>query len=88
MTEKQDKKISSRRSLKGGESMENKKKFIEELGVLLMMYSREEVEKFEYIREDFEELVCITYTNGYKKYVNIFGDSCIAVMSDVYKAMR
>ncbi len=68
--------------------MENKEKFIEELGVLLMMYSREEVEKFEYIREDSEELVCITYTNGYKKYVNIWGDSCIAVMSDVYKAMR
>ncbi len=68
--------------------MENKKKFIEELGVLLMIYSREEVEKFEYIREDSEELVCITYMNGYKKYVNIWGDSCIAIMSDVYKAMR
>ena len=68
--------------------MENKKKFIEKLGRILMMYSREEVEKLEYIKKDEEELVCITYMNGYKKYVNIWGDSCIAIMSDVYKAMR
>lgn len=68
--------------------MENKKKFIEELGRILMMYSREEVEKLEYIKESETELVCITYMNGYKKYVNILGDSCIAIMSDVYKAMR
>ena len=68
--------------------MENKKKFIEELGRILMMYSREEVEKLEYIRKDSEEFVCVIYMNGYKKYVNIWGDSCIAIMSDVYKAMR
>lgn len=68
--------------------MENKKKFIEELGRILVMYSREEVEKLEYIRKDSEEFVCIIYMNGYKKYVNIWGDSCIAIMSDVYKAMR
>lgn len=52
--------------------MENKKKFIEGLGTLLMMYSREDVEKLEYIKKDSEELVCITYVNGYKKYVNIW----------------
>lgn len=68
--------------------MENKKKFVEELGKILMMYSGEEVEKLEYIRESETELVCITYMNGYKNYVNILGDSCIAIMSDVYKAMR
>ena len=68
--------------------MENKKKFIEELGRILIMYSREEVEKLEYIRESETELVRITYMNGYKKYVNIWSDSCIAIMSDVYKAMR
>ncbi len=68
--------------------MENKKKFVEGLGKILVMYSREDVEKLEYIRKDSEESVCITYTNGYKKYVNIWGDSCIAIMSDVYKAMR
>ncbi len=39
--------------------MENKKKFIEELGKILMMYSKEEVEKLEYIRKESEELVCI-----------------------------
>ena len=68
--------------------MENKKKFIEGLGILLIMYSREKVKKLEYIKKDSEELVRITYTNGYEKYVNIWGDSCIAIMSDVYKAMH
>lgn len=68
--------------------MENKKKFVEKLGVILMMYSGEDVKKFEYVRKETEEFVCITYINGYKKYVNIWGDSCIAIMSDVYKAMR
>ncbi|MCM1315096.1 MAG: hypothetical protein NC205_09580 [Prevotella sp.] len=67
--------------------MENKKKFIEGLGTLLLMYSRENVEKLEYIKKDSEELACITYVNGYKKYVNIWGDSCIAIMKDIYKAM-
>ena len=67
--------------------MENKQKFIEELGKILMMYSREEVEKLEYVKEHDEEFVCIIYMNGYKKYVNIWGDSCIAIMSDVYKAI-
>ena len=68
--------------------MENKKKFIEGLGMLLIMYSREKVRRLEYIEKDSEEFVCITYTNGYEKYVNISGDSCIAIMNDVYKAMR
>lgn len=68
--------------------MENKQKFVEELGRILMMYSREEVEKLEYIRKNSEEFVCIVYMNGYKKYVNIWGDSCIAIMNDIYKAIR
>lgn len=68
--------------------MENKKKFVDELGTILLMYSREKIVKLEYIKTESDELVCITYTNGYKKYVNICGDSCIAIMSDVYKAMR
>ena len=68
--------------------MENKKKFVKKLGVILMMYSREKVKKFEYVRKEDEEFVCITYMNGYKKYVNVWGDSCIAIMSDIYKTMR
>jgi len=67
--------------------MENKKKFIEELGALLMMYSRKGVEKLEYIRKGQCEFVEIVYTNGYKKYINITGDSCIAIMHDVYHAL-
>lgn len=68
--------------------MENKKKFVEKLGVILMMYSREKVKELKYIKENSREFVEITYTNGSSKYVNITSDSCIAIMSDIYKAMR
>lgn len=67
--------------------MENKERFIDKLGEILMMYSREEVAELKYIRKNETEFVEINYTNGYKKYANITGDSCIAIMSDVYRAM-
>ena len=73
--------------MKGGGNMENKKEFVEKLGTILIMYSREKITKLEYINANGEELVRITFTNGYKKYVNIWGDSCIAVMNDIYKAL-
>ena len=67
--------------------MENKKKFIEELGKILMLYSREKVIELKYIKDNSDEFLEITCTN-YKKYINITGDSCIAIMKDVYRAMR
>ncbi len=67
--------------------MENKKKFIEGLGKILMMYSREEVKELKYIKENSIEFAEITYTNGSSKYVNITGDSCIAIMRDIHSAL-
>lgn len=67
--------------------MENKKRFVEELGTILLMYSKEKVNELKYIRDgsdEFVEIICV----GYKKRINITGDSCIAIMNDVYKAIR
>lgn len=67
--------------------MENKKEFVEKLGTILVMYSREKITKLEYINMNGEELVRITYVNGHKQCINVCGDSCIAIMHDVYKAL-
>lgn len=66
--------------------MENKKKFIEKLGGILMMYSREKVIELKYIKDDSDEFVEIICTNC-KKYINITGDSCIAIMKDISRAL-
>ena len=67
--------------------MDNKKKFVEGLGTLFMMYSREKVKEFKYFEEDSKELVEITYANDSCKYVNITGDSCISILRDIYYAL-
>lgn len=67
--------------------MENKERFVDELGEILMMYSKEAVEELKLTKKNSRELVEITYTNGYKKYVDITCDSCIAIMHDVYHAL-
>ena len=67
--------------------MENKKKFVEELGKILMMYSREKVEELKYINENSKEFVEITYTNRSVRYVNITGDSCVSILRDIYYAI-
>lgn len=66
--------------------MENKEKFVEELGKLLMMYSRKKVIELKYIKDDSDEFAEIICTN-YKKYINITGDSCIAIMKDISCAL-
>lgn len=67
--------------------MENKKEFVEKLGTILVMYSREKIKKIEYINTNGEELVCITYVNGRKQYINVWGDSCVAIMNDICRAL-
>lgn len=67
--------------------MENKKEFVDKLGTILVMYSRAKITKLEYINMNGEELVRITYVNGRKQYINVWGDSCVTIMNDVYKAL-
>ena len=51
-------------------------------------YSREDIAGMNYEKDsDGFEAVTIRFTNGYEKTANVTGDSCIAIMADVYKAM-
>lgn len=67
---------------------ENKRAFVEGLGELLEKYSREDISKLTYDKdEDGFEAVTIHYTNGYTKTKNVTGDSCLGMMHDLYKAL-
>lgn len=66
---------------------EDKKGFVEGLGVLLRCCSREGVSDMRYIYEHGMEKVVITYDDGYQTNVAITGDSCIAIMHDVFKKL-
>lgn len=67
---------------------ENKADFTAELGALLAKYSREDIAALTYHKDDDGfEAVTIRYLNGYEKSLNVTGDSVIAIMVDVYKAL-
>lgn len=67
---------------------ENKADFTAELGALLAKYSREDIAALTYDKDsDGFEAVTIRYGNGYSRTVNVTGDSVIAILSDVYKAL-
>lgn len=74
---------------------ENKAGFISALESALMMYSREKITGLEYRRigqaagdaPAMEEVV-ISFGSGYTKAVDITGDSCIAIMHDLWRALQ
>lgn len=69
---------------------ENKVVFCHELGRLIGRCTRNiEVEDIRYEEEDEteREFAVIYFVNGYKKRVCITGDSCLAIMNDVYNAL-
>jgi hypothetical protein len=69
-------------------SEENKRGFVSALETALLLYSREKIVKMEYtVTEDGTELVKIEFAGGSTAAVNVTGDSCIAIMHDVYKAL-
>lgn len=70
--------------------VENKIAFVKELGRLLAKYSRAEIHgcDYEYDFTDRIDFAVITFRNTKtKKRVNITGDSVIAIMADIYKAL-
>ena len=68
--------------------LEDKAGFVQELGALLAKYSREDIAALTYHKDDDGfEAVTIRYLNGYEKSLNVTGDSVIAIMVDVYKAL-
>lgn len=67
---------------------ENKQAFVEGLGVLLATFSREEIVRMSYDKDnDGFEAVTISYGNGYERTVNVTGDSCLGMMHDLYRAL-
>ena len=68
--------------------MENKRKFVASMSDALVLYSRQSVVELAYMERDMMELVMIRYTNGYVKYIDVTGDSCIAIMHDIWRALQ
>lgn len=62
--------------------------FVAALGAALRDHSREEIFGLTYDKDsDGFEAVTILYTNGCTRTVNVTGDSCVAIMKDVAKAL-
>ena len=68
--------------------MENKRKFVASMSDALVLYSGQTVVELAYMERDMMELVMIRYTNGYVKYIDVTGDSCIAIMHDIWRALQ
>ena len=68
--------------------MENKRKFVASMSDALVLYSRQTIVELAYMERDMMELVMIRYTNGYVKYIDVTGDSCIAIMHDIWRALQ
>lgn len=68
--------------------MEDKAEFIKAVGEALRDYSHENVLKAEYRTENGGEFVKITYESGNHIDVCVSGDSCIAILTDIYHALR
>ena len=69
--------------------MQDKAKFVQMIGEALHEYAtRTEVKKAEYVRNGYEEFVVITFTDDSQKHICVTADSCLAIMSDICKALR
>lgn len=67
---------------------ENKQAFVDVLSVALTTYSRSGIKKLEYHQDsDGFEGVTITYIDDFERTINVTGDSCLAIMHDLYKAL-
>lgn len=70
--------------------MENKSGFVQELGELLREYTggRTGVQYLEYSKDpDGFEAVTICFDSGHDRTINVTGDSIIAIIRDVTKAL-
>ena len=68
---------------------ENKKLFVEKLGSLI----KRQTSQGQYIKDIHYEVslvaerVVIKHWNGCTEYVDVTGDSCLAIMADITKAL-
>lgn len=68
---------------------ENKKLFVEKLGSLIKRQTRagQTIKEIRYESSLIAERVVIVFNGGSTKAINITGDSCIAIMADIVKAL-
>ena len=68
---------------------ENKRAFVSALETALILYSREKIAKLEYaVTESGMELVKIQLAGGNSIMQDVTGDSCIAIMHDIWRALQ
>lgn len=66
---------------------EDKATFVKALGAALA-YSRTGIIDLDYNKDlDGFEAVTILFADGGERAVNVTGDSCLAIMHDIYKAL-
>lgn len=67
--------------------MENKKSFVENELSMVLKRADNSIDKvlYNYDEAKASETVFVIYKNGYKKEINVTGDSKIAIMLDVSK---
>ena len=70
------------------EQEEDKAGFIQAMGKALCSYAyRTNVSEIEYAQTGSEEFAVVTFHNGNQKSICITGDSCLAIMNDVYRKL-
>lgn len=66
---------------------ENLDRFIDCIGLALMMYSREAVTGIEYVTDGVNEYADIKFQTGSTERVVITGNSCLAATRDIVNAL-
>lgn len=70
--------------------MEDKANFVRELGEILTKYTAERtgVKELRYtVRPRGDEILDVISERGYRRSIIVTGDSCLAIMHDVYRAL-
>lgn len=67
---------------------ENKRQFLSSIESALILYSRIPITEIRYVvTENGYEFAEIHFVNAHVTRVNITGDSCIAILHDLYRAL-
>lgn len=66
----------------------NKSRFVTRLGILLEGVENLEIDHLVYNGADADEYVDIKYKNGYARRICVTGDSELAIIKDVIKAIE
>ena len=67
---------------------ENKRAFLSSIETAMILYSRIPITEIKYVvTENGYEYAEIHFVNAHVTRVNITGDSCIAILHDLYRAL-